>query len=191
MEINQFINTWSKDKWIAKKDLLKNCVWCEGALLEHEDEEYVYFAPFPTEIGALYELKQKDIVDCAETGRTIKKIDTEYREVRIYIKSDLVLVKIEWRLGRHIPDDIKRYQEVADGRSKLVAESAQTEKLTNLDTSYVSSIIDRRLRGAISRQSDPTDPNPGTDPPSGGGGNGDGGGSGGGGGGDGVSGVRG
>jgi len=43
MDFSNFVNNWDKSKWLAKKDLLKDCVWCEGALLEHEREVLYIF----------------------------------------------------------------------------------------------------------------------------------------------------
>ena len=104
---------WSRNDWLEKKKLLRDCVWVEGAILKHEKSDFIYFAPFPTQIGCIYEITKESIIDAAATGKIISRLDKKYSEVRIYLKRDEVITKIEWRLAADLPVDIEYMSNIA------------------------------------------------------------------------------
>jgi uncharacterized membrane protein YgcG len=165
---------WSKETWIANKERLSSCVWCEGALLLHSDAAMVYFAPEPTEFGVVYEIKRSGIVEILETGRVLAKLGNSYQIVRIYIRPEAVLIKMQWMLATEIPHDVAPLREAAK----------------NLASETSSPPIADRLKAYSQRNGGGGGASPSPSPSPGGGGGGGGSGSGGGSGG-GASGVRG
>jgi hypothetical protein len=128
MEVpNDLINDWSKEKWIAKKDLLKDAVWCEGALLTHEDKNRLYLAPAPTEFGLMYDITKSDIIEVVTTGRVERKLDMNVTISRCYIKKDAIVVRTSWMLASEIPAEAYELSKHTPTLSTAVASAAQTD----------------------------------------------------------------
>lgn len=168
---------WSKESWLNNKEKLSPCVWVEGALLSHPEQGCIYLAPAPTEFGILYELRRDGIVEALDTGRSVSKLDSTYPIVRIYLKPETVLVRLQWTLAAELPDEVSRLH----ARAEVMAAERSSPALTAL-----------QLMGEVGGGT--TSPGGGGGGGKGGGGGdkgGSGGGGGKGGGGSGASGVRG
>ena len=132
------INAWSSDRWLELKRQLAECVWCEGALLQHELPDRLYFAPEPTEFGIVYEILSSDIVEAISTGQTKTKLDRSYAISRLYLRRNAVLKKIVWLVATDLPSDVSPLREVA---SSLAVRS---ESISMLDKAILNSnAIDR------------------------------------------------
>ncbi|MBW2646970.1 MAG: hypothetical protein JRE23_12515 [Deltaproteobacteria bacterium] len=130
--IDELSSDWSKEEWLKKKNSLKDCIWAEGALIKHENDNLVYFVPYPTKIGVFYEVKKEAIVDVVETGKNIEALDRSYREVRIYLKRDELLIKVQWRLAADLPNDINLLSRFASSLGNLKSE------ISAIDASVIS-----------------------------------------------------
>jgi hypothetical protein len=83
-----------------------NCVWFEGAILQHNTGDRIYAAPAPTSFGVIYDIRKEDIVEIVETGNKNRHLDRVYRLVRVYLKRETVLLRCQWMTAPEIPPDV-------------------------------------------------------------------------------------
>jgi hypothetical protein len=121
------INTWSKDAWIEKKRKLADCVWLDGAILDHPDKTRIYIAPEPARIGLVYEVLLVDVVEVVKANITKEYLDQSYIISRIYLTKSAALARIEWMTAANIPGDVAALHALLDTCSQDYSGSSHVD----------------------------------------------------------------
>jgi hypothetical protein len=104
-KLNDKSHAWSKDTWLQNKTQLNGCINVQGAILKHDDSSLIYFAPEPTHFSVVYEIRVEDIVECLPAGITSEKLGASYDLVRIYVRPESILLRMETRTAQGLLED--------------------------------------------------------------------------------------
>lgn len=111
--MDKYILDWNLRSRIEEERAFSGNERCLGELRSHEKDDFVYIRPYPLSLGILYEIKKEDITKVAALD---KEAGQTKDGVIIYFKNEAPIVKMEFRKGSDIADEIKALMGVQDKR---------------------------------------------------------------------------
>jgi len=111
--MDKYILDWNLRSRIEEERAAYNNERCLGELRAHEKDDFVYIRPYPLRLGILYEIRKDDITKVIALE---KETEQTKDGVMIYFKKEAPLVKLEFRKGSDVTNEIEALTRPQDKR---------------------------------------------------------------------------